>query len=186
MFQRPDDGPARLRRRLHGAIVAGAAFVLLAPGVAAAQAQGTHPPGSAERYQADRALCISGLSHQEREDCLREAAAARQAARRGQLEVDEADYRRNALRRCDPLPEQARQDCIARIRGEGTMIEGSVEEGGILRERRELVPRQEVVPQRELAPQRKVVPREVVPAPSPRQAPAGPPARPPAGRGAAG
>ena len=163
MFDRPDTGPARAGRRCLGAVVAGAVFGLLAPGQASAQAPGADAPGSAQRYQADRALCISGISHQEREDCLREAAAARQAARRGQLEGEDAQYRRNALRRCDPLPGQAREDCIARMRGEGTMTEGSVEEGGIYRERRELVP-----------------------APAPNPAPTSPPGRSPARGGAAG
>ncbi|MFA7505800.1 MAG: hypothetical protein WCZ28_13960 [Burkholderiaceae bacterium] len=120
--------------------VAGTILGLAMPIMALAQAQGGGAADSPQGYEADRALCISGLSHQEREDCLREAAAARQAARRGQLDDGDAEYRRNALRRCDALPPQAREDCLARMRGEGTMIEGSVEEGGIYRERRELIP----------------------------------------------
>ena len=40
---------------------------------------------------------------------------------------------RNALRRCEPLRDPDRQDCVARIRGEGT-TSGSVAEGGIYRE----------------------------------------------------
>src|SRR5512138_992370 len=116
MFDRADNRPARRGRRLLGAVATGAILALLAAQPAAAQAAGQPPRDSAERYDADRALCISGLTHQEREDCLREAAAARQAARRGQLrdDGDEAEYRRNALRRCERLPEQFREDCIAR------------------------------------------------------------------------
>lgn len=116
------------------------ALGLAMPLLPVAQAQDAGAPDSPQGYQADRALCISGLSHQEREDCLREAGAARQAARRGELRDDEAQYRRNALKRCEALPAQAREDCIARMLGEGTTIEGSVEEGGIYRERREFMP----------------------------------------------
>lgn len=165
MFDRADNRPARRGRRLLGAVAAGAILGLLAPQPAAAQAAGQPPRDSAERYDADRALCISGLTHQEREDCLREAAAARQAARRGQLQDDgdEAEYRRNALRRCERLPEQFREDCIARMRGEGTMTEGSVEGGGIYRERRELIP-----------------------VPAPRPGPASSPSRQPPAGGAGG
>src|SRR5690606_5907550 len=135
MSDRPDNRPTMAGCRFLGAIVAGAALGLLTPGAATAQAS-----GGTQSYQADRALCVSGISHQEREDCLREAGAARQAAQRGQLADDDAPYRRNALRRCDPLPAEAREDCLARMRGEGTMTEGSVEEGGIYRERREIIP----------------------------------------------
>lgn len=146
MFDRSVHGPARASRRLVG-LVATAAILGLASEPASAQA----PSTGRDSYEAERALCISGLTHQEREDCLREAAAARQAARRGDLldPGDEAEYQRNAFRRCERLPEQFRADCIARIRGEGTITEGSVEGGGIYRERRELIPMPESRPERE-------------------------------------
>jgi len=165
MFHRADNSPARRARRHLGAIVTIAMLVLAAPHPAVAQASPGPSRDSADRYEADRALCISGLTHQEREDCLREAAAARQAARRGKLENpgDAAEYRRNALRRCERLPEQFREDCIARMQGEGTMTEGSVEGGGIYRERRELIP-----------------------APTPAPGPASSPSRPPPAGGAGG
>lgn len=47
--------------------------------------------------------------------------------------VHPGDYARNALKRCDPLPEPERQECMARMQGEGT-TQGSVASGGILRE----------------------------------------------------
>lgn len=140
MFARPDDPLARATRRFVRMALASAALGLAIPAPAIAQGAATGESDSPQGYEADRALCISGLTHQEREDCLREAAAARQAARRGQLGDGDAEFRRNALRRCDALPGEARDDCLARMRGEGTMLEGSVEEGGIYRERRELIP----------------------------------------------
>lgn len=139
MSGRPDDTLAQATGRFVRMALASAALGLALPAPAAAQGAGTGATESPQGYGSDRALCISGLTHQERQDCLREAAAARQAAQRGQLDDGDAQYRSNALRRCEALPQQARDDCLARMRGEGTMLEGSVEEGGIYRERREII-----------------------------------------------
>ncbi|HRO60195.1 MAG TPA: hypothetical protein PK177_13680 [Burkholderiaceae bacterium] len=117
--------------------LAGLVFVPATLHAAASAAAGAGTPE--QRYEAERALCLSGLSHQQRETCLREAAAARAEAERGALAQPSQDYLGNALRRCERLPAADRPACEARIRGEGT-VRGSVEEGGIYRERRELVP----------------------------------------------
>jgi len=84
------------------------------------------------RYQAERAVCLSGQSHQARDTCLREAGAALAEARRGRV-GSSADYRQNALTRCQALPEADRADCRARVDGEGRQS-GSVESGGIYKE----------------------------------------------------
>lgn len=107
---------------LAAALVAGGA---LAAGGAASEAQA--------RYQQERAACLAGESGQDRETCLREAGAAYAAARQGKLGDETADYARNALKRCVPLPDEERLDCEARMRGLGT-TSGSVAGGGILRE----------------------------------------------------
>lgn len=93
------------------------------------------------QYQKDRTMCLTGLTHQDRSACLREAAAARDAARRCRLadECTPAQYLENALKRCQRLPEADRADCEARVRGEGVQ-RGSVEAGGIYRELRSLQP----------------------------------------------
>jgi hypothetical protein len=91
------------------------------------------------RYQQERAACLNGQSHEDRATCLREAGAALNDARRGLLDDRGADYQRNALMRCQALPAADREACHARMRGEGT-TEGSVEQGAILREYREIVP----------------------------------------------
>lgn len=91
------------------------------------------------RYQQERAACLNGQSHQERSTCLREAAAALQEARRGTLAAASPSYDQNRAARCDPLPPDLRQDCQRRMKGEGT-VSGSVEQGGILRELRTVVP----------------------------------------------
>lgn len=58
-----------------------------------------------------------------------ESSRSRQAA----LEADPAQYMRNALKRCEPLSGDDRQDCVARTQGKGTTT-GSVQGGGIYRE----------------------------------------------------
>jgi len=85
------------------------------------------------RYAQDVALCKSGASQQDRATCLREAGAALAEARRGGLGDGSAPYATNQVKRCDPLPGDQRQDCIARMQGQGT-ASGSVAGGGIYRE----------------------------------------------------
>lgn len=89
------------------------------------------------RYQSERAACERTPPNQDRAACLREAAAARDAARRGQLDGAQNNYEQNALARCDALPAEERDLCRRRARGEGE-TKGSVSEGGIYREYREL------------------------------------------------
>ena len=91
------------------------------------------------RYRQERAECVNGHSHQDRATCLKEAGAALNEARTGKLDDRRTDYERNALMRCQALPAQDREACRARMNGQGT-TEGSVEQGAILREYREIVP----------------------------------------------
>lgn len=113
--------------------------VLLAAGTAAA-ADGKLSDAQA-RYQQDRAACNSGQSYQDRATCLREAAAALQAAKRGGKDDGATAYEQNRLLRCDRLAAGEREDCLRRMRGEGT-VSGSVESGGVYRELRTAVPAQ--------------------------------------------
>ena len=100
--------------------------------------QGSHADPQA-RYERERAACLSGQSQQDRSTCLREAGAALQAARRGELASGAGELARNARERCKVLAGAERSDCLARMRGEGT-VSGSVEGGGILREKVTVVP----------------------------------------------
>ncbi|MCM5571289.1 hypothetical protein M6I34_12295 [Burkholderiaceae bacterium FT117] len=134
------------RNRQNGLAVASFALAAgLAANLAAAGPSAAAPDARAAeieaRYQRERTFCLAGLTHQDRADCLREAAAARAEARRGLLAdpTPPSEYLENALRRCAALPEADRADCEARVRGEGT-VEGSVESGGIYRETRTLLP----------------------------------------------
>lgn len=62
------------------------------------------------RYQSERAACESA---QDKAACLRDAAAARDAARHGQLEGAKGDYDQNALARCAALPVVERDACAS-------------------------------------------------------------------------
>ncbi len=91
-------------------------------------------PDAAQRYQAERAACERLGPVDDRRACLRDAGAALDAARRGELaSADAATLQRNARLRCDPLPSDQQAACLARMDGEGT-ISGSVEAGGLYRE----------------------------------------------------
>ena len=91
------------------------------------------------RYRADRAVCLSGQSNQDRATCLKEAGAARSVAKLHQLDDRQNSYRQNALARCTALPAGDRIDCQRRIDGDGK-VSGSVRDGGLLREVTTVVP----------------------------------------------
>jgi len=103
--------------------------VLLLAGAAQAAPDGT----ARERYLQDRQACMSGNTWQARDTCLREAGAALQAARRGNLTSSEAErLDNNALQRCEVFKsDESHAACVARVRDAGS---GSVPEGGLLRE----------------------------------------------------
>lgn len=120
-------------------LAACALAVLLAAGTTAAA--GGKLSDAQARYQQDRAACNSGKSYQDRATCLREAGAALQAAKRGGKDDGATAYEQNRLLRCDRLTAGEREDCLRRMRGEGT-VSGSVESGGVYRELRTTVPAQ--------------------------------------------
>jgi hypothetical protein len=90
-------------------------------------------------YRSERASCMDGSSNEDRATCLKEAGAARDEARRGQLTDDRASERQNAVARCNGLPESDRIDCVRRVQGDGT-VSGSAAAGGIFRETVTTVP----------------------------------------------
>ena len=84
--------------------------------------------------QQERAACAR-LPEESRSACEREAGAAAQAARSGDLSsMDTSTYERNALARCDAFQTpQDKAECQARM-GSRATVGGSVEGGGLLRE----------------------------------------------------
>ena len=119
---------------LRSALAVGA---ILSCGVAAAAAADTSKAQA--RYQEERAICMNGQSHQDRATCLREAGAALNEAKRGNLGEAPQHYERNQMMRCEVHVDGERDDCMRRMRGEGT-VSGSVKGGGIYRELRTTVP----------------------------------------------
>ena len=107
------------------------AAVLLA--LACASALATPAADERAQYQKERAVCTEGRSNQDRATCLKEANAAFAQARHGTLAVGAGNYAQNARQRCNGLQGGDRDDCMARMQGQGT-TSGSVAEGGIFRE----------------------------------------------------
>jgi hypothetical protein len=119
---------------LTSTLCAAAALLIAGAAVAATDSQ------AQLRYRQERAVCMNGTSNQDRATCLKEAGAALQEARRGNLSHGNAgDLRQNRMMRCNTLPAQDRQDCEMRMQGAGS-IEGSAQQGGILRELSRPVP----------------------------------------------
>ena len=116
--------PARIR----AACVAGAIAACLMPGASAAA-----DDAARTRLQQERAACLLGHPDSDQAACLREAGAAFAESRRGALDGTPHDYTANAIAGCDRLPTEDREDCVARVRGQGT-VSGSVEGGGLYRE----------------------------------------------------
>jgi len=122
------------RKRTHIAGLTMAAAALLCSPFVSAEEGGA--ASARARYDQERSRCLSGQSGQDLKTCLREAGAALQASRLGQLDDRDGRYTRNALERCKPLPSDEAKDCRDRILGQGNVsASGSVKGGGLLREK---------------------------------------------------
>lgn len=110
---------------------------LLAAGLtsgAAAADKGDNLASAQERYRLERAACLNGRSHQDRETCLKEATNALTEARNNpQPPTDPQILQENALARCDNVHEQDRPACKRMAMGQGK-VSGSVEGGGVIKE----------------------------------------------------
>ena len=106
--------------------------VLIGSVSAAAPAPSPAQHEAADRYAQERAQCQVHNTQDSLATCLREAAAARDAARKGDLTTPGALAERNATQRCMVFHTPADQaECQRRM--QATPI-GSVEDGGLLRE----------------------------------------------------
>jgi hypothetical protein len=117
--------PFRHRTMVAAATLLCAAAALAAPPMTATEAQA--------RYREDMAACNSGRTNQDIATCRREAGSALSEARRGRLNDAPGQYQENALRRCNVHQGDDRLACEARMSADGT-VQGSVAEGGILRQ----------------------------------------------------
>lgn len=113
--------------------------MLLAGISVAAVAQSSSTTESAQaRYQRERAACLTGSSHQDRQTCLKEAVNALDEARRNPNPGRGAeDWINNSLARCERVPQQDREACQRMALGQGERS-GSVEGGGVVKEITEL------------------------------------------------
>lgn len=112
------------------------ALVMLAMALTAAPARAAAPKAGAEiqaRYQRELAACAAAGYVGDRQACRRDAGAARASPETRADDVDPGRYARNALKRCAPLPEADRADCMARMQGHGTTT-GTTAAGAIYRE----------------------------------------------------
>lgn len=127
----------------HFAVSAFAAGLLLAAGAtqAANSANAGNRSAIQAQYTQDVANCKNGSTQQEKSACMREAGAAREEALRQNLSAgDPNQLQQNALARCGSLPETARQDCVTQMTSPDTLVRGSVQGGGVLRETEIAVP----------------------------------------------
>jgi hypothetical protein len=116
--------------KLQAALLAACAAVI---GVASAPAF-AGPSAAQARYDSERAVCMHGLSNQDKATCLKEAGAALQEARRGQLSTaGDRELERNRIARCEVQKGVDHEDCVMRMQGAGTTT-GSAQAGGMLRE----------------------------------------------------
>lgn len=155
---------ARFTPNWRTAAAAAAALVFSGLAVAAPPAA---PNDARARFEQDRAACLAGKTSEARDVCLHEARNAYADAKRGKLEVPNADYAANAVKRCEGLPALEEAACRARMAGAGK-TEGSVEAGGIYRELTVQVP---------VDPQSGQPIGNVIGVPAPAPAPARPPTR---------
>jgi hypothetical protein len=107
-----------------------AALVLVAPPVSAASP--AMQVDAKAQSQRGRIACTT-VRGDERSNCLSEASTQFASTRPSHADENPQQLARNALRRCEPLPEADRRDCVARMQGQGTTT-GSVAAGGIYRE----------------------------------------------------
>ncbi len=107
------------------------AAAFLSCGVAHAAADAAGTPAT---YSKERAVCENIASPESKAACIREAGAAQQAARGGQLSSRDANtYGQNAEQRCAAFPTASeRAECVNRTQNQPAS--GSVQGGGVLRE----------------------------------------------------
>jgi hypothetical protein len=123
-------------------IVAGFALgaCAVSPVAFAAGTAGASGADIGARYKADVERCNSGQTNQDRATCIREAGAALEEARRHRLVEHNVNFDQVKTARCQALPPVERDECMIQMSGQNTVVKGSVEGGGILRETTVVVP----------------------------------------------
>ncbi len=112
----------------------GLALLIGLPGSAATKSLGKENQSSMRSTK-----CMYGIAQDGSNNCMSRAEFEITTSRQRALDADPAQYLRNALTRCESLKGDDREDCVARIRGGGT-VSGSVEAGGLYRELVTVIP----------------------------------------------
>lgn len=120
---------SRVQRLAALLLVASGSLMLHGPVMAQGAASAAVTSATGNPYAA----CNDGTSNVDRANCMKEAGAAKDEAKRGKLADVNPTYQRNALLRCDALPPSDKEACRLRILGAGTTT-GSVANGGLERE----------------------------------------------------
>jgi len=115
-----------------GGLCVAAAMALLSTSTAFAADRATTLSAKA-RLQHDRVVCSRIRDQGVRDECLSEASTLYAGTQPSHPDENTAQLMRNALKRCEPLREPDRQDCVLRMQGQGTTT-GSAAAGGIYRE----------------------------------------------------
>ena len=121
--------------RSRKSLISFGAIALLAVGAATAQVavSGTTGIDATGSYQSEVNACMSGLTQQDRMDCLKEARNAQADKRRGVLDT-QGDLAANAAARCEVFTvAEDKAACQARTMGMGS-ADGSVAGGGLIKE----------------------------------------------------
>ena len=97
-----------------------------------AMAQPSPAADAHARYEQERQKCMTNNTQDSLATCLREAGAAQDAARKGQLSNPGPQAADNATQRCSVFQNADEQaECVRRVQGPAS---GSVSAGGVLRE----------------------------------------------------
>ena len=135
-------------------VAATVAAVCMTFSVGAISANAPAPSPAEARYQQDRANCLAGKTAENQATCMKEAAAALQAARKHDLRTPTpAEVAANERRRCEPLTGDDKKDCLKRADNIDTTVSGSVAAGGDLKETVTVIPGTPGTPPAEIHPE---------------------------------
>ena len=125
--------PSQFNRLGKGVAYLGLAISLTLTVASAQIASGTTGIDATGNEKSEMAACNSGKSQQNRVTCITEVKNANAAKREGKLDNNGGQFSANALKRCDVFKGDDQAACKARIDGD-VKIQGSVAEGGVIRE----------------------------------------------------
>lgn len=127
-----------MRRSLPAALALAVMSLVAAPSLAANHGTGLSPQA---QYERDVEYCRSGQPGIDVQNCLRDAGAALQERRRsGQTSVSADALGDNQRARCEGLTGTQREDCLRLMSDTDIETFGSVEGGGILRQKTITIP----------------------------------------------